>query len=983
MPYPVLLLAPPPIVDVLPVDVSHQFTSGSLFTVPENSASVDSQAHPTNSQGNFQDGSQNNGSQNSWLTAHQPTLITLRFSPESGSESSSESPLSTSRPSLSKASAEFALEVSSPSSELDREGDRPEVDIPDLDIPAPVTAPTETATRPTPVLDTIHSEQTPSSLLPASALGTSLGVDATDRGNPEIWEDARTQPLYLTELPLLAEIGYGQFELAQEIPIAPPLLLDEGGPSLEEPTEAELESEDPPDNALPDALPSETDDAPTPLSDELPDALPGDWPDELPDELPSDLPNNLPGDANLTDEVTDDLPDGLPNELPEDAEPGTILVIPGTPPEEALSEEEPTEDAVESSPPPDPLPTGTFLLEGIVELTADRQEYDSINRIFIATGNAVMRFQGGTLAADILRVNLPNRTAIAEGDVVLTRGQQVLRGDRFTYNFVQEQGFLLGVRGEVFIPGAGTDFAPTELTTDVTAGTLLTGLTLSEQILAEQPLTSVFSPGGINFVVGGGGRTPVGQTALGSGGEVARLRFEAEQVDLDGENWEATNVRLTNDPFSPPELEVRSRRVTFTRLSPTRSEIRARNPRLVFDQGLSLPLLRDRVIIDRERRNPSLVQFGFDDDERGGFFIERSFGLVSSTNFNLTVTPQLLLQRALFDNDGFGDPTSYGLIAVGTLALDTLTNAEATVIFTNLDLGDLENTFRSSVRVQRQVFTPIGTHNLAVEYSYRDRLFNGSLGFQDVQRSLGFVFTSPSILLGDTGIALSYQLGAQSILADTDRLDLLEPIRENNRVDLGRFQSSFALSRAFTIWSQPPLPATPGEGLRYSPNPLSPYVNIITGVRGVFGYYTSGDTQATLTGSVGLQGQFGHFSRDFFDYTAFNITYSQSAIDGLSPFLFDRSVDEQVLYLGVTQQIYGPVRLGFQTSINLETDREIDTIWSLEYSRRTYAITLSYSPVRETGFLGLRISDFNWQGTPQPFSGPGTRTVDSGVQRSP
>jgi hypothetical protein len=622
------------------------------------------------------------------------------------------------------------------------------------------------------------------------------------------------------------------------------------------------------------------------------------------------------------------------------------------------------------------------LEEDVVELTADRQEYDSINQIFIAEGDAVMRFRGGVLAADLLRVNLPNRTAVAEGNVVLTRGEQVLRADRFTYNFVQEQGFLVGARGEVFIPAAGSDFSPTGLSTDVTAGTLLT-TSLSDQILAEQPLTTVTSPGGISFVIGGGGRTPVGQTALGGGGEVSRLRFEADQVDLNGENWEATNVRLTNDPFSPPELEVRSRRVTFTRVSPTRSIIRARNPRLVFDQGLSLPLLRDRVVIDQEERNPSLVQFGFDDDERGGFFVERSFPLVNTPQFSLTATPQLLLQRALFDNDGFADPTSYGLILGATLGLDIRTSATANVEFTNLDLEDLENTFRASLRLRRRVATPLGEHTLALEYSYRDRLFNGSLGFQNVQRSLGFVFTSPSILLGDTGIALSYQVGAQSILADTDRLDLLAPIRDNNRVDLGRFQGSFALSRSFSLWTGTPLPPTPDEGLRYTPNVVLPYVSIITGLRGVFSYYTSGDTQATLTGSVGLQGQFGHFSRDFFDYTAFNVTYSQTARDGLSPFLFDRSVDEEVLSLGITQQIYGPFRLGFQTSINLETDNEIDTVWSLDYSRRTYAITLSFSPVREAGFLGLRISDFNWDGTPQPFSGPGRGTVDGGVQRSP
>jgi len=38
--------------------------------------------------------------------------------------------------------------------------------------------------------------------------------------------------------------------------------------------------------------------------------------------------------------------------------------------------------------------------------------------------------------------------------------------------------------------------------------------------------------------------------------------------------------------------------------------------------------------------------------------------------------------------------------------------------------------------------------------------------------------------LGKTGINLSYQAGAQNINAETDRQDLLEPVRENNRASL-------------------------------------------------------------------------------------------------------------------------------------------------------------------------------------------------------
>jgi hypothetical protein len=87
-----------------------------------------------------------------------------------------------------------------------------------------------------------------------------------------------------------------------------------------------------------------------------------------------------------------------------------------------------------------------------------------------------------------------------------------------------------------------------------------------------------------------------------------------------------------------------------------------------------------------------------------------------------------------------------------------------------------------------------------------------------------------------------------------------------------------------------------------------------------------------------------------------------------------------VLGIGLTQQVYGPFRVGIQTYRNLDTGREIDTTFSLEYKRRAYSLALSYSPVREAAGITLQISDFNWNGDPGRFSGLGADSVDGGVR---
>ncbi|MEG4985592.1 DUF3769 domain-containing protein [Microcoleus sp. BR0-C5] len=610
-----------------------------------------------------------------------------------------------------------------------------------------------------------------------------------------------------------------------------------------------------------------------------------------------------------------------------------------------------------------------------IEVKADSQEFDDKQQIVTAVGNVVVRFRQTVIDADRAIVNLVTRQVVASGNVAYTRGQQVVRGQRMEFNLGLNSGAVEQARGEIFLPAAGSELTPT-LPTDISAGTILEQ-PLSDRITSQQPLRGVKSPGAATVTIGGGGQLAAPQVT----GAVNRVRFEAERIELlpDGARV-ATNIRLTNDPFSPPEFEYRARRATIRRISPTAEELVTTKPRLVFDNRVKIPVYPRRQVFDSRQQNGPCLTFGYDGGDRGGLYAECGFEVLQNGPVRLTLTPQIYLQRVVEKHGGNPfSPDSYGLKARLRASLGPRTSLDGSAIFLSLeDFPNLpENSFRGNLRL-RQL---IGTHSLAAEYSYRDRLFNGSLGYQTVQSSLGAVLTSPVIQLGSTGINLSYQAGFQFINADTDRADLLEPVRENNRVDLGRSQVSFALSRGFNLWEGEPLPRTPTQGLRYTRTPVVPFLQLALGLRGVGTYYSSGDRQNSIAPSVGIQGQFGHFSRPFLDYTGFNVTYTQVGRDGISPFLFDRLVDLRVLSFGLVQQVYGGFRVGFQSAINLESGETISTNYTLEYSRRSYAIILRFNPERQVGSLTFRISDFNWNGTPQPFSGD-ARTVEGGVRLS-
>lgn len=706
--------------------------------------------------------------------------------------------------------------------------------------------------------------------------------------------------------------------------------------------------------------------------------------EESPSSVETGIPEELqvPDSDTFDEESGDTLPgDGETVDLDETGTSGEEDAPDGEASSPTTADENDEDEApAASSPEGDVTEGGAIAIPiplDVLELDSDYLDYDTLREVFFAEGNVEMRFRQAVLTADRLRINMQNRQAVAEGNVVFTRGDQILLGDRLDYNIVRGAGNVTGVRGEVFLPTSGQDL--TILPND--AGTqALPSRPLSNTIIQGQPDAPTRGQGGIQIGVGAGGQGSANPGLGLFGGEIRRFRFEAETAEFYPNGWTATNVRLTNDPFSPPELELRSPLVTYTRLSPLRAEIRARNPQIVFDQNFRLPFFRDRIIISSERRNRTpLAQIGYD-QELGGLFLERPISVVSTNRANFSIAPLLLVQRAVEDN-GFNiiDPSSWGAIARFDYEFGPSTLLTWRGILESLAFDDLENQVRSNLRLRQA----IGTHQLTVEHAYRNRFFNGSLGLQDVDQSIGFVVTSPNFILGNSGINLSYQAGAQYITADTDRDDLLDSGERIDPVSLYRAQGSVALSRPFTLWQGRPLPSTREEGLRFSPTPLVPFLRLLPSVRGVYSLYSSDDSQGLITGSVSLRGQFGHFARDAFDYTAFNITLSQSIGEGESPFRFDRAVDRSVLSLGFLQQIYGPFRFGIQASFNLERSDPIDTVYTLEYSRRTYSVVLRFSPIRESGSLSLQINDFDWNNLRDPFSGPtGAVTVESGVPLS-
>lgn len=593
----------------------------------------------------------------------------------------------------------------------------------------------------------------------------------------------------------------------------------------------------------------------------------------------------------------------------------------------------------------------------LVEVSAQEQEFDQQRQIITAGGNVRIRFRETLIEADQAQVNLNTRQIAATGKVALQRGEQLVQGTQMEYNFVRGTGVIYEARGVVLTQSTASDF-DIDQPTSLTPAPIFSS-SLSDTLTEAQPVTDVTTTGETQIQVTGASLPQVA-------GTVNRLRFEAERIDIqpNGE-WEATNIRITNDPFSPPELEVRADNAQLNRISPLQDELLTSRSRLVFDQRFSIPLFRDRTIIDRRQREPSPLEFGYDLRDLDGYFVQWNLVPIELGPLELKIAPQVLVQRAISEGLSPIDPRFYGLNTRLSGRITPSTAIEGQLKINNFqDFPDLEeNAYRAKLRV-RQFYQG---YTLTGEYSYRERIFNGTLGSQTVHRSLGAVLTSPNILIGTSGGFVNFQTGYQTVEAKTDRFDLLEPQRQNDRINRHRFQTVGTLIYPIPLWSGSPLPATPTEGLRYTARPVIPFVRFVGIARGSASLYSEDESQFYLSSSVGIQGQLGHFSRKYLDYTGFSLFYTQVAIDGESPFLFDRMIDQRILTFGLVQQIYGGLRGGIESAINLDNGLALNNELTLEYSRRTYGIVLRINPVQRLGSFNLRISDFNWTGDSPPF----------------
>ncbi|MEB3334122.1 MAG: DUF3769 domain-containing protein [Cyanobacteriota bacterium] len=465
-------------------------------------------------------------------------------------------------------------------------------------------------------------------------------------------------------------------------------------------------------------------------------------------------------------------------------------------------------------------------------------------------------------------------------------------------------------------------------------------------------------------------------------GTISRWRIQASRILLTPTTFSGDRVAFSNDPFTPAQSWMDSEGVVATLRPNGDTVIKAGRNAVVLDERLRIPARRQTVIQRQEEvDNPWVI--GIDREDRDGVFLGYNVRLRLGETGQLTLQPQLLMERAI---DGESDSYPYPWQSAGASAkkqpattgddfgflarLQTSVlgfDANARVDVSTFNPDNIANGTRSLAELSRDVQLPwLGASELRLFGAYRFRTWNGTLGEQDVYSAFGGFLEKKASLPAWGQLSSNYLLRMGVGNYQSDDFDT------SNLATLWRANAIGSLNLSYPLWTGKAAPLTPLQAFANTAQPVVPGLTLNANVQGVLAYYGDGTNQNTASLSGGPTLTLGHFVKPFLDYTQITVTGGGTLRQGQSPFGFDRAVDLGTLGLGLTQQIAGP--LLFNGGVGLNVDGRsgnygevTGSYLELRWQRRAYEVGIFYSPYDGLGGLRVRLNDLNFNGPGVPF----------------
>ena len=183
------------------------------------------------------------------------------------------------------------------------------------------------------------------------------------------------------------------------------------------------------------------------------------------------------------------------------------------------------------------------------------------------------------------------------------------------------------------------------------------------------------------------------------------------------------------------------------------------------------------------------------------------------------------------------------------------------------------------------------------------------------------------------------------------------------------FRNSFIAQYKFKfpIWKNSSEDKSIDESYKFTPVVIKQSLYWSTGLQSGIFFYSDGSNQNGFKFNTGPVLILGSHKKKVLDYTRFSANYNYVLKDGESPFNFDSINDDERIKFGLEQQIYGPLTLGFATTLNLENGRYSNINYALNLKRRAYSIRAFYNSSNESLGISFNIFNFDYSGLSKKF----------------
>jgi len=239
---------------------------------------------------------------------------------------------------------------------------------------------------------------------------------------------------------------------------------------------------------------------------------------------------------------------------------------------------------------------------------------------------------------------------------------------------------------------------------------------------------------------------------------------------------------------------------------------------------------------------------------------------------------------------------------------------------------------------------------------YRDRVWNGSLGEAEIYTGYGSKLEKKHTW-ETNGINKSevLSLGVAYLKA--------EALGTKNLVDSLKGNLFYSLDQNIPLSVDKPKNKIIDNSYEYIYEPITKGLSLNTRIAGMYSLYDDGKHQEYIGFGFGPELILGNFKTKTFDYTRISIFPFYKVKNGESIFKFDQISDKFTLDIGFDQQLFGPIILKSNGTLNLDSDSNdygkfITSKISLNWKKRSFEFGIFYQPHNQSGGISFSLYGF-------------------------